>query len=69
MQTMLQMQAMLPMQAMQITPAMQIMQAAAQTAPATQAMLRILKTRLLTRLTAGTQTAIQNNNGNRSSVE
>ena len=35
----------------------------------TQAMLRMLKTRLLTKLTADFQTATQNSNGNRSSIE
>ncbi len=38
-------------------------------APATPAMLRILKTRLLTKLTASTQIVTQNSNGNRSSTE
>ena len=49
--------------------AMQVMQTTAQTEQATPAMLRMLKTRLLTKLTANFQTATQNNNGNRSSIE
>lgn len=49
--------------------AMQVMQTTAQTEQATPAMLRMLKTRLLTKLTANFQTATQNKNGNRSSIE
>lgn len=70
-----QMHLTLQMQIMQITQtmrqmrAMQVMQTTAQTEQATPAMLRMLKTRLLTKLTANFQTATQNKNGNRSSIE
>lgn len=59
-------QTMRQMRAMQV---MQVMQTTAQTEQATPAMLRMLKTRLLTKLTANFQTATQNKNGNRSSIE
>ena len=59
-------QTMRQMRAMQV---MQVMQTTAQTEQATPAMLRMLKTRLLTKLTTNFQTATQNKNGNRSSIE
>lgn len=66
MQTMRQMRAMHQTRAMH---QMQAMQTTALTEQATPAMLRMLKTRLLTKLTANFQTATQNKNGNRSSIE